>query len=500
MAIWSRIKPRLDEIHKQASLNAGGNSTDSEKMEEEIWKLLPRVATTLARYAEVAARFDNGKNSYSTLRQLALQKLACQLTSPNRWHLSEDAWKISQELQQLWPIWKAGLLREFRWSFKGDLTPEQIANKMTLIRDNILSEFGLRTVHVLTKHKKRSPEKKRQKKEQTDDYTEWHVHGYMWPMEWQRMTPDRFKCVFEHMKLDLRGGKKRGAYRYGLRETWWRNKILDLPRNAAYMAENYDAANTYRRARMQEYQGANLPIPPDAGHNVRFYAAPLTAWRNLPMAKVKDDPRRTDRRTCSFRRSRKENPDFVYWQSWRGTQQVTPFAQALRRATAQVAREECIWPEETNRSFTTDDRREIYRRACQMVEDLPRIPTVRGRDGYVYRVRPGNAFWWETQFFYLDRLETPEDYRCQGLAVPDKFEPLSYDVTLHQLFRLGQAEVAPYATTPKFRPVSPLTGRPPKPDSTTVDVVGYLQLHVVADAQAEAKWRSRTTRRTTPRT
>ena len=294
-----------------------------------------------------------------------------------------------------------------------------------------------------------------------EEYTDWHIHGMIWMKAGLAIKPAKLTYWITKLKLALRGEKKAGAYRYSLRETHW-GRVKGLPEFAVYMAGNYNAAAKFREKARQAAKGKALPVPLDAGEGVRLYCPPREAW--IHQGRV------------------------VRWERLRNCGKTTPHAQAYRKACTEKASSLGFAADDGEIKFTKTERASIFSRSFELMEDLPKLAAVRGRDGHLYRVIPENALWWETQFFYLVRKETPEDYLFRGLPVPEVLEPVWFPVTLYQLFRLGQVEIAHYAMPSKARLECPLTGERPKPKSALRRLVKYIGEAMIADVRAESKW------------
>ena len=444
--------PRIINLQESAVLNAGIGA-DQQKILREIWKILPRRISDLSTLATTAARIDNRINpSIKEIRYMINLKIACLLTQPNRWHMSLPAWKISQEIQQIWPVWKAGVAREFRFTFKKCLTPSKKAYNMTLINDNIFSEMGIKSLHIIAKHKQNL-------KKNTDSLTltEWHVHGILWPGEGPSMSKDSFRYHFNKLKAALKKGRKKNQYRYDIIETHF-DSVRDLPCLASYLARNYYEAVKYRNHVRNEAKGSNCPVPPDAGEDVRLYAPPSKKWDNHE------------------------------WSSWKHTQQVTPYTQAYRRATGDVAWDKDIFRHDRDCKFDEDDRREIFKRACENVPDLPYNPSIMGRDGYVYQIQPVYQPWWGTLMFECRRKLTTLDYTLNRQTVPEIMGEIVYQLSIYQLYRLGQAEVGPDAMPSTTKIECLITGRRHAPNWGINKWPVHILDAMAQDSRVEGKW------------
>ena len=427
------------------AVKAGGN------LDFELWKRLPRSIPQLRFWAEVAACTPRTKLTsqdgrtidevYGKIRGLSLQKLACRLTESNPWQMSAQAWKISQEIQQLWPLWKAGLLREFGMEFDGKPTPKSIAEKLASISKNILRPASFSWLYVISRHEKRK----------SDELTGWHVHGYFWPKEGEQITSGNFRSRLVRLK---RSFEPTGGLKYGLAKLWTRNVALkSLARSASYFAGNLDKTLKLRAA-------DGLDTPDDAIKGVRFYAHSESRGHDCHGIPIP-------------------------WESWRGLGRTTSFARAFRKAASKIKCE--------GDSMTRSERWEAYSYAAEFIDECPRIPTVRGEDGFLYEVIPGNALWYETQFFYLVRLEEREDYRLIGKRVPMQkrkphFEKIMIPISLHELHKLGQAEVSHYTQKADFRPVCPITGRSPTPMVDLLNLPNAVLTGKYRDSVREEVW------------
>lgn len=450
---WKELKetyhPRLWKAYAEA-LEAGGD------FEAELWRRLPKNTPELRTWGEVAAapprwnlNSKDGKSIavvFDTIRHLSLLKLACKLTAQNPWQMSSGAWRISQEMQQLWPLWKAGLLREFGMVFKDNPSPKVIAKKLSSIRDNILGPAKFSWLYVISRHRKKKK----------DELTEWHVHGYLWPHEGEQISSQAFRSRLMRLRKDFKfnGTKK---FRCCLKKLWMRDVGLkSLARSASYLAGNLDKTIKLRS------QG-DLETSPDEIKRVRLYAHSET-------------------------RGMDKSGHPIPWESWRGLGRTTPYANAYRRAASAASAKKG-----KNASLNKRERWGVFCDAGDFIDDNPRIPTVRGEDGFIYEVIPGNAIWWETQFFYLVRMEERDDYRLLGKRVPMKrrkphFDKIMISISLHDLMKLGQAEVAHYTKKANFRPVCPLTGRLPTPMVEIWNLPAAVLKGKLSDAVREEVW------------
>ena len=477
-----RLIPTLECIRDEANAAGGG---DPEKTKAAVWRLLPNSVADLESLANAAAQYR------FSLRGTALQKLACLLTAPNRRKWSWDAWNYSQAAQQLFPVWKAGFLREFRFSFKSSLTPAEINDKMSHIRDNIFDKFGFRATYVLAKHPKRKLAQKNELetgagekvKSGAKEYTSWHVHGLLWPLAGPTAKPATFRAHYAKLQAAVENSR-------AVTETFWR-KPKDLPRTVAYLAFNYYQACCYRRLLAEKYKPAHEQLPPDAAKGVRLFAVPEQLW--LRSGKDRQEPASEGR--YSRKRCKKADPRYVYWRTLRGTGRVTPFSKAYRSAAAEMAEAVGLEEDRIEDTFRISSRREIFRRACQDVEDIPRVPTVRGYDGFVYHVIVGNAQWWETAFYLLWRDEVPEDYTLLGQPVPEKLGEVAFPISLHALHKLGQAELSVHVPRANFRPVSPVTGKTPRPMCFPINIPAQVLKAAEIDGALEALWLRRAKKR-----
>jgi len=480
----TQLLPALREIRDKATKAGNG---DPEKTKAEVWKLLPAGVEKLNSMATAATWYR-----VEIVRTTALQKLACLLTRPNRWGWSWDVWDYSQALQQLFPVWRisqtktkgntksnsekekktftTGFLREFRFSFSPDLSPEEISTKMSHLRDNVFEELDWRMTYVIAKHLKKG------KKSEKSAFTEWHVHGFAWPLAGPAFPPARFAREYARLRETVENRKKG----YGLSETYWR-VIKDFPRAAAYLASNFYRAKCYRKMLREKHKPAHEPLPPDAAENVKLFAVPNHLWLAPGKKAVKQKP---GDKKCDKAMKRKDNPNFVHWRTQRGTGRVTAFSTAYRRAAEDVATSR----EREEEKMDVYGRRETFRRACQTVEDIPHVPSVVGFDGFVYQVIVGNAQWFETPFFLLWRDEVAEDYTLLKLPVPKQLGEVAVPISLYDLHKLGQAELTVHVPRATFRPVCPVTGKPPKPLCDKENIIWHVGRAIGIDAALEAQW------------
>lgn len=459
-----RLKPTLQRI-RDAAIAAGQG--DPAKTKAAVWRLLPNSEVALESLANAAARYG-----VSLVRGTALQKLACHLTAPNRRKWSWDAWEYSQALQQLFPVWQAGLLREFRFSFHESLSPPEISSKMSSIRDNIFEDFGFRTTYVLSKHKKET------KKGETMKYTAWHVHGFLWPLA----GPEENRRKFARQFSEIIKAVKKNKWIAG--DPYWRTPS-DLPRAAAYLAFNYYRGTCYRRMLGEKYKPVHEQLPPDASEGVRLFSVPEQLW----LRPGEERPQSEKNKKCDRpSRARKEDSRYVPWRTLRDTGRVTPFGSAYRAAAGEMATNYGMQETRQEDKFDTTSRREIFRRACQDTRDTPSVPTVMGYDGFVYHVIVGNAQWFETPFYLLWREEVPEDYTLLGKPVPEKMEEIAFPISLFALHKLAQAELSVHTPRANFRPVCPVTGKNPKPICLTINLPGQVGRAAEIDGALEAQW------------
>ncbi len=457
---WKVVFKKYHPILWEAYSSAVGAEGD---LDLEIWKRLPTTTPELRTWAEVGARFCRvskisplGKTygeGFNSIRYLSLRKLAMKLTAQNPWQMSSESWKLSQEIQQLWPLWKAGLLREFGMSFNNKPSPKEIARSMTLISENILDKRKISSFRVISRHQKRK----------SSEITEWHVHGYVWPREGEQITKVNFRTRLSRLRKDFKEKRKKGL-RYNLKSLWMRDVGLkSLARSASYIAGNLDKTKKLRAEIL---------------HKPKEYSL-LSFENDIKWVRLVGHSE-----TIGLDKKGKPIP----WESWRKAGRTTPFANAYRKSASKAAGEEG-----ENIPLTKGQRWKIFREAPEYIEDPPRIPTVRGEDGFIYEVHPGKAIWWETQFFYLVRLEEKDDYRLLGKKVPMKkrkvsFEKIMIHISLHDLFRLGQAEVAHYCKKANFRPVCPQTGRSPTPICEMINFPDAVLKGKRIDSIREEKW------------
>ena len=460
----------------------------------EIWKRLPNGVADLNDLASAAARYN-----VDLVRGLALQKLACLLTSPNRWRWSWDAWKYSQSLQQLFPVWRAGFLREFRFSFDESLTPKQIHEKMSHIRDNIFEELGFRATYVLAKHRKKKKEKEGENwqfeepeqkgtEDRKNDFTPWHVHGFLWPWHGSEQKPWKFTKQYARVQEAIKGN-------LWVTETYWRSP-KDLPRAAAYLAFNYYRGTRYRQMLRERHKPSHEHLPQDAAEDVRLYSVPKIIWL---APKNDNQPQCRHDYKCERPRKRRDNAEYVPWNSLRTTGRLTPFCTAYRAAAARMADIHGLREERTEDKFDKHARKLIFERACHTVQDLPRVPTIVGYDGFVYRVVAGNALWFETPFYLLVRQEVPEDYtqlpedkaNPNRRTVPEKLDEIAFPISLFDLHKLAQAELSAHVPRAEFRPVSPVTGKLPRPMCFAINIPRQVDQAAEADGILENLWMRR---------
>lgn len=447
-AIFSRYKPIILKIDLEAKERSAGEG--EQKHLNEIWKELPRNIYELTMMATTTATMNCNEIVYT--HSMIHKKIACLITKTNRWHLSEAGWKITQELQQLSSLWKENLCQEFRFSFCTELSPQEISYKMTLIRDNILSKTGLKSVHVLSKHKTQT----RKIGDHTKTLTDWHIHGILWPEIGDEMTYSKFYYRINKLKIQLKE-KKGKNFRYGITGIHL-SKIMDLQCLSSYLAKNYDEACQYRRHIKNLANGSNAPIPPDAAQHIHLYAPPKLKWGCIP------------------------------WESWKHTTRLTQFMREYREASRWVAFDSSEMFNGKRDTFNDSERREIFRQATMNFQDLPWNPTVRGRDGYIYAIRGICQPWWAPLMFELKRKSTREDYALSNQKVPEELGDIRYEISITQLHRLGQAEVAPFVTPSKTRIECPLTGRPHGPQRS---IRGWCENQIRCmqkDSRAESKW------------
>jgi len=198
-------------------------------------------------------------------------------------------------------------------------------------------------------------------------------------------------------------------------------------------------------------------------------------------------------------KKRKDNPECVPWNSLRTTGRLTPISAAYRAACVEMAKSEGLREERAGDKFDGHAREQIFQRACSTVQDLPRVASVVGYDGFVYQVVPGNAVWFETQYFLLVRQEVPEDYillpqdeyRPHPAAVPKILGQIAIPISLFDLHKLGQAEVSIHVPPAQFRPVSPITGKLPKPICRPENIPRQVSRAARIDGVLEAQWMRR---------
>jgi len=497
LAQLKSMLPVLRRIIEEAT--AAGEGVQ-EKLKTEIWKRLPTGVYELNNLASAASLYNS-----DLLRGLALQKLACLLTAPNRRKWSWSAWQYSQALQQLFPVWRAGFLREFRLSFPKSLTPAEIHDKMSNIRSNIIEEFGFRTTYVIAKHRKTENKHKKERPEDDDfqieddecgktnrksEYTSWHVHGFLWPWRGPDESQSCFKYQYSQARIAIQGNK-------WVTETFWRSPN-DLPRSAAYLAYNYHRGCQYRKmlCGRHRYKHPNEPFPTDAAKGVRLYSVPEHIW--IAQESEKQTQCRYDRKYDKPQK-RKDNPDFVPWNSLRATGRLTPISAAYRAACVEMAKNEGLREERAGDKFDSHAREQIFQRACSTVQDLPRVPSVVGYDGFIYQIVAGNALWFETHFYLLVRQEVAEDYtllpqnktKPNHTVVPKRLGQIAIPVSLFDLHKLGQAEVSIHVPPAQFRPVSPITGKLPKPICRTQNIPRQVSRAARIDGVLEAQWMRR---------
>lgn len=486
--MWKQSGKWIDELppreivsaifagHKEA-LDRVGPEASEEKRKQAIWDYVPSQLVPLKHLAEAVTMFPAPTDTrLAEMRQVTMQKLACKLTQGGRWHLPDNAWRFSQAIQQIWPLWQGGLACEFRWSFSSmilphgatrrrKIQPAEIARRATHICENILRRLGLVAVRVLAKHGDWRKAKKDQTPSNSAAMTEWHIQGILWPIEGVGCSPVEFAERLESLKSTLRNRLKKAKTRYKYDMTSYHYAAVDdLAEMANYLAYNLAQAEKYRKKTVDKAQVAKKTVPPDAAQGVRLFATPKFLSKGAK------------------------------WTCWRPLKRTTPFSKAHRRVAGKLAKA---------RGYSQDEemhlsKREwcrLYWQAGEEVAKEPSLPIttpmVRGKDGYMYQVHDYDRLpKLQPLLFVLTRPKTRLDYKIEKENPPAKPETVYYHVTVHQLHKLGQADVAAHASPPQDHIACPLLGREPV-SFHMFEFVERMDNAIYADAHAEDAWMNR---------
>ena len=364
-----------------------------EFLAEQIWQRLPNGRRKLAYLLDCMSGIPAGVESpFYQVQAVVFQKLAVIVCGPNPRRLSRRSLQRSGEIQQLWPLWAAGLTREIRITFNPESRPKEASKYLEEIQQELLKHFKLRLLWVLAKHE--SDEKNRK----AGQITDWHMHGIVWPVEGEGVHRTTFARRVNRLKKFIRPAREKWKV-----ASWRTEAIRDLAQYANYLSENQDWTRTYRKS------------GEDTAKKVKLFSSP----KFLSEHKGK----------C------------VLWEELKTPERPSEFWQLYHAEKRKILLARGRDPDDPTQKLTRGEGAKIYQKLKGMPRtDLPRKAVIRVRDGYRYRVVGlTNLYPDEPIYFYLVRIApgTEMDGACFECTLPQLAALARDNLTSHCPVREG---------------------------------------------------------------
>ncbi|MEI6714254.1 MAG: hypothetical protein WCO60_10910 [Verrucomicrobiota bacterium] len=382
-------------------------------LEEHIWRCLPRDRGELVSLIECLRgiysmrRLHEPVNAVTEIQILLYAKLASVVCTQNPWRFTKRTLLLTEELQQLWPLWEAKLTRAIRLSFCEQATPRKAGMILRKLEKMMRESFGLKICWAVAKHEK-------EWKWNKQGLTGWHAHGVIWPVEGEGIHRTTFArrikrlqeyLIQQNVKQEIQGQHIK--------------PIRKIAEYINYIGRNLDRGKKHRKQ------------PKEKSKGVKLYGVPELLSERLT--------------------------EVVKWKKARSPSRPTPFYKRYHEERAKLASKKGMSPDDPDLKFTKAEGALIYNRLKEMpATDLPAAPIVRGRDGHSYLVEAfitGRSG--EPIYFHLIRQVQLTD---SGEVVPDEMNGAAFECTLPDLARLAQQNITDRA--PIRDDIHPLTGRP----------------------------------------